>query len=294
MSPRRVSQPDYPDSAGGWLSLYRYRVKDASGYAMTVNDLGESLGVSGATVRRWELGNARPSADDVRRVATALYLTPIEAAFLDRAFRSADVEDPPVPAAFSKLAAKILETPNPAVVLDSLYFIRARNAQSDIVLGSRGPSVSEHPFIGLIPDLEAARTAEQQVQRRQLLDLWLLRFWNSTARLCGSAGYRRLLERLNQVSGFAETWSAIALNWPDAGNDVLGAPHYIDKGNGGWYRVLESRAFTPATYFYLEWIPVDDRASRVVAESVEGGEGSLYVSQYTHWSQDPFLEPDGD
>ena len=98
-----------------------------------------------------------------------------------------------------------------------------------------------------------------------------------------------LLQRLTDIPGFTEAWSNIASHWPERADEVLGGPYFSDSGPAGTYRVFETRAYTPATYYYMEWLPIDGTANQAITEAVSEEGSPVLTSKYKHWSADPFL-----
>ncbi len=101
-----------------------------------------------------------------------------------------------------------------------------------------------------------------------------------------------LLQRLTDIPGFTEAWSNIASHWPERADEVLGGPYFSDSGPAGTYRVFETRAYTPATYYYMEWLPIDGTANQAITEAVSEEGSPVLTSKYKHWSEDPFLFDD--
>src|SRR5688572_9753404 len=90
--------------------------------------LGEFLGVSGPTIRRWESGRSSPNHFDLQRFADVCRLSPIETGFLLDAFAAKESEQPPDINEFHRAAEDVLKLPFPAYLLDSFFFLRAWNS----------------------------------------------------------------------------------------------------------------------------------------------------------------------
>src|SRR5439155_24792950 len=125
---RLVSRPPFPDTPGGWLACYRYRRWFEGEVLSSPEQMGEFLGVSGPTIRRWETGRSTPSHFDLQRFADVCRLSPIETAFLVTAFDAREQEKPPESDKFKESVTEILCTDFPAYVLDSFFYLRAWNS----------------------------------------------------------------------------------------------------------------------------------------------------------------------
>ena len=92
--PRTPSPPPLPDRPSHWLANFRYRLRGQYGEHLSPEALGSLLGVSGATIRRWESGHATPSDEDLQRFARVCNLAPPQREFIQRLFSRL----PPAPA----------------------------------------------------------------------------------------------------------------------------------------------------------------------------------------------------
>ena len=200
--PRIVSRPPFPNSPGSWLASYRYRRYIEGEDLSSPEQIGELLGVSGPTVRRWESGHSEPSHFDLQRFADVCKLTAIETTFLLRAFSAREIEQPPSWEIFRKTATTVLATSFPAYLMDSFFFVRAWNSYRDALDGQPAPMTYESNILrGPLMAVERPNDTEDQEHR---LWRWLRDFWFSTAGLCGSVPYQRILKELCALPNFEQ------------------------------------------------------------------------------------------
>ena len=69
----------------------------------------------------------RPTREDIIAFARTCELTALEEQFLLTAFQARDVEAPPTVEAYQNMARSALQSDYPAFVIDSLFYLRARN-----------------------------------------------------------------------------------------------------------------------------------------------------------------------
>ena len=213
---RTLSPPSFPDSPGKWLSWYRYRAELEG--SSSPEQIGRSLGVSGATVRRWEAGYSSPTGEDIRRLAEVCELGPLETDFLIKAFGSEQFESPPSEKGFDSAVESLLRgTTNPAVLLDSLGYIRAWNDPLVVLKPAKGPMPRHY----LVPSILGQVPTNSEPLRLQAL---LREFWQVTARLCGSPGYVRFLNELRPLGEFEAYWQRLALEKDDDAAKIRKAP----------------------------------------------------------------------
>src|SRR6188508_2513632 len=112
--------PPYPTDLGTWLAAFRHRVTNERGHPNSPEHLGKQIGVSGATIRRWESGLLRPRPADAANLARACNLTSLQVAFLSRALRTGGPTPVPDRHTFREKASPILQTEFPTYIMDSL------------------------------------------------------------------------------------------------------------------------------------------------------------------------------
>ena len=217
MAPHQAFPPSYPVTPGGWLAAFRYRSSTESGSRLSPEVLARSLGVSGATVRRWEAGQSLPRSSDLANFAAACQLTPAEHAFLLSAFHASGEEPAPHAAAFGALVEELRTTPYPAYAIDSFFFARARNSYMDALLGSpptiNGRSLNMLRYLYLA--IERSTDEAEKAVRENVFQRWLRQFWYTSARLCGTPAYRDVMDIMLAMPGFAERWQGLAINPAD-------------------------------------------------------------------------------
>src|SRR5689334_4573791 len=92
---RTLAKPVFPDTPGRWLAWYRYRRSSQPGAALSIKVICDKIGVSEATLRRWETDAAQPRRNDIFRLAELYDLAPLETQFIETAFSSLGEETPP-------------------------------------------------------------------------------------------------------------------------------------------------------------------------------------------------------
>jgi transcriptional regulator with XRE-family HTH domain len=265
-----------PASLGAWLACFRQRLRDKNDQPYSPERLGEELGVSGPTVRRWELGTGRPHPEDVLRLASVCGLSQVQLAFLNRAAATGPIAAAPNRASFRRLAQDLLLAPYPAYLLDDLFHVRAWNT-----------------LIEVLPDHEdicGRNLVEVALRSDDLPELWrrtLLRdFWLLTADKCSLPDYADLVDRLCELEGFDRAWTALAV--AEEPEDLLpqGVPVPCDLGAAGHYQVTLRQVILPPVYYICEWRPNGDRALAALRAHVKSGSFSIRTADHQHWACD--------
>ena len=279
--PRLISRPPFPDSPGAWLACYRYRRWMEGEMVSSPEQLGEYLGVSGPTVRRWETGKSTPSHFDLQRFAAVCRLSPIEASFIMEAFGAKELEQSPEAEAFRQAAEEVLAIPFPAYVLDSFFYLRAWNSY---MAALDGPPLTSGQAINLLrgPILAATRPNESE-DRDHRLWRWLSDFWYSTAGLCGSIAYKRVLREFAGIPGFEEKWRRMALERNQWQSWSFNAPYHYKNESVGDYSVFPSRIILPPTYHLRVYVPRDEWARHRLAECLTQSP-EVAILPEVHWS----------
>ncbi len=284
---RSLNVPPFPDSPGAWLACNRYRKVGPRGEHLSPEQLGSLLGVSGATVRRWESGRSLPTNQDLARFEEVCELTPIEAEFLQLAFNARSEESPPQHETFHASAYELLDTSAPTLLLDSLYYLRGYNRIATLIFEETLPELGAN-FLVPVLRLNFGRQAEGLVDEDRVQHL-MHEIWLSTAFLCGSAPYRRFLADLRLVPGFERRWRAMAL---EPMHDVLSVharnePYYVTEPRFGTFRVRQSRVTIPPIYQVCEFIASDERALEALhGLRTECGGCRVSLSPMIHWACD--------
>lgn len=282
---RPVAKPPFPDTPGAWLANYRYRLRGESGQPPSPEQLASRLSVSGSTVRRWEAGTARPSPPDLLRFAEVCCLAPLETEFLLRAFSGQPHEAAPAESAFRAAAGELLNTEFPAYILDSFFFVRAwNNYVAALFAAPSDPQV--HVIAAMLRIMaEGSATPDREKRlRRRLRDFWL-----STATLCGTQAYRRVLSDLCAEPGFELYWRLLAQEPSDLLGEVVRAPYTIRTERFGAFRVFPARLVLPPVYELREYVPLDEQARQRLEAFHSTRSPAVTFSPYVHWTIDPRL-----
>ena len=280
--PRLLTEPPFPEAPGDWLWCYRYRgLPDGS--QPSAEQLGVLLGVSGATVRRWESGKIKPTRKDLRRFAPVCGLTQLELEFILRCFGSIDDELAPSEEAFQALLDRCAASPLPTMVLDSLFYIRGWNSH---LITMTGRDKGEEPNPNAIAALfDAARSARQDPSQEDPFTAWLRSFWLLSAQLCGTGAYRRLLEALRPIGDFEERWWSLALT--QTGADVpVNLPGIYQHPSHGMYRIFATTMTLPPTYYVRAYAPIDETARSYVRQLEAEGPHTFSRRACSHWSEE--------
>jgi transcriptional regulator with XRE-family HTH domain len=273
--PRRVQRPPFPDTPGKWLACYRYRWQP-DGKVSSPEQLGMALGVSGTTVRRWEAGQLRPTREDISRVAATCELTPLEEVFLLDAFQNRAAEQPPSEEAFAAMAERALTSENPAFLMDSLFFIRARNSYMKALTARDLTPMTSNAMMGVF--------GPTRVPTLNRSPLHIVRsFWFVTAGLSGLPPFRRLLASLREAEGFEDTWWRLALTREEA-DEAHNLPVTFSHPEHGVYRVYMTRVTVPPVYFLREYVPVDETAMAFVKGLRAAGANTIEGGDPHHWA----------
>lgn len=293
MSPRAASRPSLPMTPGGWLAAFRYRASLEEETLLTPERLGAIIGISGATIRRWEAGRARPSESDIARVSEVCRLTAIEASFLERAFRAREGDDrAPDATTFNAVLRRVRDADLPVFLLDSFLFVRARNAYAEAVQGADDvPGVAPHPLAYMFGEIDAV-DGELHARREAVAQSWLLDFWYWSAPACGTDAYKRMITSLSRFQAFTDKWTALGMERSADGEEPIGGPYTTDRGENGIFRLYPVRIFLPPTYTFAELVPLDDRARASVERLEREQPRAVITNRYSHWSVDPIM-PDG-
>ena len=273
--PRLVQKPPFPDTPGKWLACYRYRWQPG-GKACSPEQLGSVLGVSGTTVRRWEAGQLRPTRQDLSRFAATCELTALEESFLMQAFQAREAESPPGAGAFERMARQALQSEQPAFLMDSLFYVRARNTyMRELVLRDLTP-LTNNAVTGVF--------GPTQVPTRNRSPLRMIRsFWFSTAGLNGLPPFRRLLANLREIEGFEDAWWRIAMTREEA-EEANNLPTAFAHPEHGEFRVYMTRITVPPVYYLREYVPMDAAATSFVKRMKTSVPNDLEAGEPHHWA----------
>jgi hypothetical protein len=241
--------------------------------------------LSGATVRRWENNRLVPDEGDIARIAEAAGLSPQQTAFLSLACTRTRVMPPPDEREFKAYMGGLLQaTPHPAMVLDSLFYVRAWNSYMDAVApgSSRSFADGSHTITRMLragPDVLL-----RPDDRQDLLRLGLRIFWMNTALYCHRPEYGRLIDHLAEQPRFRDMWLDLALR-SDLTEEPITFVHSI-AGARAAFRVYSRTILFPPHYFLHEYFPDDDRAAQRLTRMREDGPPRVYFHRRLHWVAD--------
>jgi transcriptional regulator with XRE-family HTH domain len=269
----------FPYAPGDWLRVFRSRCDRCA----APDVLGSRLGVSGKTVVRWESGQSTPHEADLESLAQVLELSLTQRAFLFRAFTTVRETHAPDAGLFQEQARKLLSGPFPALLMDGLYYVRARNTFATAMFYPRGgPEGPQAHFLRRILSRPAMNGIDDGRRRQMERSHWLQLVWLATAAFCGLPAYARMLDELSELPGFRESWVRAAVESGDS--QLGGAPLNIDR-DGQSYRVYVSQVDFPPIYHLREYVPTNDAARARVEELRSEVPHQVDVNPVVHWSQ---------
>jgi transcriptional regulator with XRE-family HTH domain len=277
--PRPLGSPRFADTPGRWLACYRYRCHSEDDSPLSPEQLGSLMGVSGATVRRWEAGNSKPSEMDLRRFGEICDLTALELEFILVAFAAKNLEQPPSEEAFVQAMPDIISADFPAYAMDSLFYLRAWNSYMRVFVPFSGGQTPRHL---LAAHMLAGSPTEDPAAHDARIDYWIREFWLSTAGLCGSEPYRRVLAELREVPQFEERWRRLGLQRSDPKPN--GGPYYFATGRLGVFRIFPVRVNCPPVYHVREHVPLDDAARAHIESERRSGSPVVHLVPERHWA----------
>jgi len=247
---------------------------------LSPEQVGSYLSVSGATVRRWESGLSWPGDRELRSFAGLCGLSRFETEFLISTFGARSVEEPPQDSAFRLWAQSALSIEVPALVIDSLFYVRAWNAHATALFSS--------PITGASHILELLIASQPDALDHMLepFGRWLRELWWHTADYCGTSAYRRMVRRLCRIPGLADLWRSLAFDRnPAMELGPIGMP-YIVTSSSGDYRSFGSTVLHPTPYRLRIYFPVNKSAREHLDLSRDSTPSRVYFADQTHWSMD--------
>jgi hypothetical protein len=197
------------------------------------------------------------------------------------AFSAREQEQPPDPDAFRHAAERILALPFPAYLLDSFFFLRAWNSH---MTAMDGPLDANGQATNVLrgPILAAAGPNEAEEPDHRLWR-WLSDFWYSTAELCGSIPYKRILKEFMAIPSFEEKWRRMPLGRNQWQTWSFNTPYHYRNNSVGDFSVFPSKVVMPPTYHLRVYVPVDERAQSRLASTRERPV-AVTVHPEIHWS----------
>jgi hypothetical protein len=235
-------------------------------------------------VRRWESGAAKPTEADVTHFAVVCNLRPIETRFLIEGLASLEIEEPPDEALFTEWARDVLSHEIPAYIFDSLFYVRASNNFREIILS--GPHFQRRLQENILTYfLKMPGFKERNPGLEMRFKRWLRDFWSSTACLCGSPAYRRLLSELGEFGGFEDRWRGLVLRSDEYSWEPIGTPRRWYFPEAGEYLSITTSVTLPPTYHLRQYIPMDDLARARVESVRNAGPTKVLIHPQVHWNQ---------
>ncbi len=281
--PRIPARPPLPDRPSLWLANFRYRLRGARGERVSPEALGYQLGVSGATVRRWETGQSNPSDEDLTRLAEACRLTAQQREFLHRLYGRHPFEFHGAPPCFRDEATRLLEIEKPAYLVDELFYVRAWNSYYAAMVGplaDRLPSGLTSPHMAFLASPYEDAAAEF-ARRQHFVRLT----WMWTAHLGTTPEYTELVRDLFSLEGFTEHWQDIVDEISDECQPPLIMPLRQREVGGGSYLVSMCEAVFPPVYRLFEYDADDDVAETWLRRQVQAGPPQVEFADRLHWSE---------
>ncbi len=275
--------PPFPTDLGTWLASFRHRVINERGNPDSPEQLGAKIGVSGATIRRWESGRLRPNPDDAANLARACNLTSIQVAFLSRALRSGGPMPIPDLDSFRAKATPILAVEFPVYIMDSMLFIRGWNSYLPHFL-SRGREQPRNDYHLIEFLIDADEHPGVQPYLRERLRRAIIEMWYMTSDVCGSPEYRALISRLSASPIFREEWTQLAFMEEEDCHDI-GLPRRAWRKDIGEMMICPFVAVLPPVYQVRQFIPMDEVATAKLNELRAEGPPEVYLDSIAHWAQ---------
>jgi transcriptional regulator with XRE-family HTH domain len=274
--------PPFPTGLGTWIAAFRHRVTNARGHPISPEQLGREIGVSGATIRRWEAGRLKPGADDVAQLARACNLTSLQVTFLSRALRTGGPMPVPDLETFQRKASPILAEEFPTYIMDSMMFIRGWNTYLPHFLRRSRRDPRDYHYIDFIIDAdqnEGVQPSQHDRMKRAVIDLWFL-----TADACGTREYIALMERLRRHEVFREAWAALPFLKEDECSQI-GLPRRAYRADVGECLIAPFAAVLPPVYQVRQFYPMDTTAQTRLKELREEGPPRPIFDTRCHWAQ---------
>ena len=279
--PRVPSSPHFPDSSSRWLANFRYQQLDEDGHRRSPEVLGSQIGVSGATIRRWESGQMIPSQDDLKRFAEVCGLTAMQTEFVHRLFSRRNAQDVEVPECFQEEALNLLSVPRAAFILDELFFIRGWNSYFTDFLGPLQSRLrfgaNSAKFLLVLPNMP------EPLADRGRIDPLVRLLWMWTAHLGAKQQYAELIQDLSSNEEFAHAWQALAcrVNWEAETPVIYPGQREI---RGASHRIYTREILFPPLYRLVTWEPADETAEKILQGQIAAGPPQVGFADKLHWS----------
>ena len=277
--------PPLPKSPGDWLTVFREQVECDDGRPLSPERLGDLIGYSGSTVRRWESDRYVPQAEAIAQIAQICRLSRLQTAFLYRSLGRVIPMPAPDPAEFREFSRRLLlSIDRPAILCDELLYQRAWNSHVDALApgANRALARNAHTLAllfqaGLRPGVDPA---DREADLRHRLKL----FWVRTAPLSYRPEYASLVTELEGIDGFRDAWLALAA--PAASNEAVPLSYPQSLPNDiARFDVLEQGIVFPPLYVLQQYLPADTLASERLQALVAAGPPTVAFSDAVGWRQ---------
>jgi hypothetical protein len=276
--PRNPTAPPFPHTPATWLANFRYRLAGEDGGHLSPETLGFKLGVSGATVRRWEAGQSNPNEDDLVRFADVCRLSRHQREFVRRLFSRPVFPAEREPPRFREQVAAALSMAEPACLTDELFFIRAWNSSFEAHAGHFASGL-RNGVNAVRLGLEVGRRSEPELENERVRTI-VRQLWMWTAHVASEPAYATLIRELLQNDAFAENWRALIDDDQDE-MPPLHLPIVEAESDAGPYIVHLGEILFPPLYRVFICQPLFDAG-------ITNGRGSkpeVFFADQTHWSQ---------
>ncbi|MGE0056347.1 MAG: helix-turn-helix domain-containing protein [Dehalococcoidia bacterium] len=277
--PRNPTAPPLPYNPATWLANFRYRLIGENGERWSPESLGYRMGVSGATVRRWEAGQSNPSDDDLLRFAEVCRLSPHQREFIFRLFARGAQSATTTPKNFRHEASAVLSTIKCACLIDELFFIRAWNGTFAREVGSYADELPDG-VNAIRLSLEMPKRADPVLEQQRVRSI-VRQMWIWTAHLAATPAYSALVNELLQYESFATNWEAIIAEDHEQDSGPLAMPVLQGETDRGGFSVYTGELLFPPLYRMLICVP-----SGTLDGANEGdGPVDVFFSDQLHWSE---------
>jgi transcriptional regulator with XRE-family HTH domain len=249
-----------------------------NGERLSPEALGSRLGVSGATIRRWETGQSNPNEEDLGRLADVCRLSEQQGEFLLRLFARGTLRTPGAPKHFRDHARRFLAPQKCACLVDELLFIRAWTGD---FAAHAGELASELP--GGLNAVELAlfvgRRSEPELEALRVRAL-VRQMWMWTAQFAAFPAYTNLVRRLLKYDSFAANWNAIVEEDGDDVTPPLTMPVLEGETDEGAFTLYTAEILFPPLYRIFICEQASAQEPGAASELSE-----VHFAHRLHWSE---------
>jgi hypothetical protein len=280
---RPLSLPPFADNPGSWLAQLRLQARTPSDGPPSPEQIGVYLGVSGATVRRWESGHLAPTDEDVVRFGQVCQLSQHQIDFLRTAFTNVKAPLPPDRESFrANTLRRLTERRAPMVLFDELMYARAWNSYA----AALGPHALEmlSKDVHLLESFLDTDSPNQFEGSLSSARKAVRSFWRFTAFFCGTTPYRDLIRRLKSKPDFSDLWTDLGINHDPSEIDISGVAGLLLSPLPKW-SMLHSLVIYPPVYTLVEFEPDDEQAFMALKRTRDSSDPVVHFSQHYHWAE---------